>query len=85
MASSVAERSRTVKISTTVTEFDLAFLEKYTAQHGLPSRAAGFHAAIKALRELELQQQYLEADEEWYTSGEAEVWECVSGDGIEAE
>lgn len=85
MASSVIDRGRTVKVSTTLAERDLVFIENYANRHGLPSRAAGFHAAISALREKELEAQYEEAYHEWYISGEAEVWECVSGDGIESE
>jgi len=85
MASSVMDRNRTVKVSTTISAQDLAFLERYANLHGLPTRAAGFHAAISALRERELAAQYALADEEWYLSGEAAAWECVSGDGIESE
>jgi len=85
MASSVTDRGRTVKVSTTISEYDLAFLERYANRHRLQSRAAGFHDAISALREKELEAQYEEAYQEWYESGEAEVWECVSGDGIDSE
>jgi hypothetical protein len=34
------------------------------------------------LREKSLEEQYLVADEEWYASGDAAVWESAAGDGL---
>ena len=78
-------RQRTVKVSTTLPERDVVFIERYAKEKNLPSRAAAYQAAVKALRDQELMRQYEEADKEWYESGEAAVWECTVGDGIEDE
>lgn len=61
---------------------DLSFLKDYGERHGLPSRSAAFHAAVAALREKALEEQYLAADEEWYASGDAPVWDSTAGDGL---
>jgi hypothetical protein len=85
MTTGVINRGRTVKLSTTLPAADLDFLESYSNRHKLPSRAAGFHAAIKALREQELYEQYLAADREWYDSGNAAAWNTTTGDGVQPE
>lgn len=64
---------------------DLTFLKEYEQRHGLGSRSAAFHAAIGALRERALEEQYLEADREWYASGDAAAWDQAAADGLEPE
>ena len=76
---------RAVKVSTTLPERDVDFIERYTIRNNLPNRAAAYQAAVRALRHEDLMRQYEEADKEWYESGEVEVWECTVGDGIEDE
>ena len=61
---------------------DLSFLKEYEKRHGLPSRSAAFHAAVAALREKALEEQYVAADEEWYASGDAALWDSTAGDGL---
>ncbi|HYQ73599.1 antitoxin [Cellulomonas sp.] len=70
------------RVTVTVPVPDLDFLREYERSHGLASRSAAFHAAIAALREKELESQYLEADEEWYASDDAAAWDQTSGDGL---
>lgn len=70
------------RVTVTVPVPDLDFLRTYERAHGLRSRSAAFHAAIAALREKELESQYLEADEEWYASDDAALWDRTSGDGL---
>lgn len=62
---------------------DLAFLREYERRHGLASRSAAVHAAVAALREKALEEQYLLADQEWDESGEAAAWNGVTADGLE--
>ncbi len=61
---------------------DLSFLKEYEERHGLPSRSAASHAAVAALREQELEEQRIAADEEWYASDDAALWDRTSGDGL---
>ncbi|MCG7284525.1 antitoxin [Cellulomonas sp. ACRRI] len=70
------------RVTVTVPVPDLDFLKEYERAHGLRSRSAAFHAAIAALREKELESQYLEADEQWYGSDDAAAWDLTSGDGL---
>lgn len=70
------------RVTVTVPVPDLDFLKEYERAHGLRSRSAAFHAAIAALREKELESQYLEADEQWYGSEDAADWDLTSGDGL---
>ena len=74
-----------VKVSTTLPQADVDFIKYYAEKHELPSHAVAYQAAVKALRNLELMRDYEEADKEWYESGEAALWECTVGDGIDDE
>lgn len=71
----------TEKISATLPSVDLAFLKEYMGVTGT-TRSGALHHAVQALREQSLEEAYRQADVEWYESGEAEVWETVSGDGL---
>lgn len=61
---------------------DLTFLKQYEQRHGLGSRSAAFHAAIAALREKALEEQYVAADEEWYGSDDPGTWDRTAADGL---
>ncbi|KQY97549.1 antitoxin [Microbacterium sp. MEC084] len=65
-------------------EVDLAFLEAYGRRHHLASRSAALRAAVRALREAEAEREYVTAFEEFGESGDAELWDGVSGDGLRA-
>lgn len=69
------------KISVTLPTMDLVFLTEYMSHTGV-SRSAAVHRAVAALREQALEEAYLEADAEWYESGDAEAWGAVVGDGV---
>ena len=71
-----------MKTSVSLPEVDLRYEEDFARRNGLPGRSAAFREAIAALRERELVDAYIEADAEWYGSGEASAWDAVSGDGI---
>jgi Arc/MetJ-type ribon-helix-helix transcriptional regulator len=62
---------------------DLTFLKQYEQRHGLSSRSAAFHAAIGALREKALEEQYVAADQEWYASDDPLTWDQTTADGLE--
>lgn len=72
-----------MKISVSLNSEDVAFLDSYAAEHDKGSRSAAVAAAIRALRDEELEDAYAEAFIEWRDSGEQRVWESVVGDGLD--
>lgn len=71
-----------MKISVSLDSEDVAFLDSYASRHGNGSRSGAVAAAIRALRDEELEDSYAEAFVEWQGSGEQRVWESVVGDGL---
>ena len=71
-----------MKLSVSLPDKDVEFLDDYASKHDL-SRSAALAAAVRSLRGESLRDQYVEAYREWTDSGEAEVWEAVIGDGLE--
>jgi Arc/MetJ-type ribon-helix-helix transcriptional regulator len=72
-----------MKVSVSLPDPDLMFLDEYSRRVGLASRSAAMHAAVRALRERDLEAAYLAADEEWHASGEADVWDAAIADGLD--
>ena len=72
-----------MKISVSLPEEDVEFLDQYALSLGARSRSAVIQRAVRLLRATELGPAYAQAWEEWEAAGEAEVWELVSSDGIE--
>ncbi|MDL9979471.1 ribbon-helix-helix domain-containing protein [Microbacterium candidum] len=70
------------KVSLSLDEHDVAFLDAETADGHFPSRSAAVQAAVRLLRESRLADAYAEAYGEWNESGEAEAWAPTSLDGI---
>ena len=73
-----------MKISVSLSEEDVEFLDEYARALGVPSRSAVIQRAVRMLRAAELGPAYAEAFDEWRLSGDAEVWEPAAGDGIES-
>ena len=71
-----------MKLSMSLPEQDVAFLDRYAREHGMPSRSAAMHAAVRLLRAADLECSYEDAFAEWETTGDAGVWEAVAGDGL---
>jgi Arc/MetJ-type ribon-helix-helix transcriptional regulator len=71
-----------MKVSVSLPEGDIAFLDEYANAHAFQSRSAVVHKAIDALRLGGLDDAYREAWDEWTESGEADVWDTTTGDGI---
>ncbi|MCF4119420.1 ribbon-helix-helix domain-containing protein [Antribacter sp. KLBMP9083] len=74
-----------VKLGVSLPKTDVEFLDDYAARSGLSSRSAALHEAVRSLRDAYLEAAYLEADEEWYASGEAGAWDAVVADGLDAD
>ncbi|HTR89792.1 MAG TPA: ribbon-helix-helix domain-containing protein [Solirubrobacteraceae bacterium] len=71
-----------MKLSVSLPDADVEFLDEYANAHGCPSRSAAVHQAIRSLREDELGEAYDAAWKQWEDSGEAEIWDSATGDGL---
>lgn len=74
-----------MKLSVSIPDEDVAVLDRYVREAGLPSRSAGVQQALRRLRRPSLQQDYADAYAEWEDSGEAKVWDAVTADGLDGE
>ncbi len=72
-----------MKISVSLPDKDVEFLDEYARSLGVRSRSAVIQRAVRLLRATELGPAYAEAWEDWEASGDAEVWDSTVEDGIE--
>jgi Arc/MetJ-type ribon-helix-helix transcriptional regulator len=72
-----------MKVSISLPDEDVEFLDHYTKERGLESRSAALQKAVRLLRSAELAAEYAAAWEEFDPEGEAALWETTVGDGIE--
>ena len=70
-----------MKVSVSLPEEDVEFLDQYARTQGYDSRSAVVHKAVRLLRASELGGDYADAWNEWSESGDAEAWDSVVGDG----
>jgi Arc/MetJ-type ribon-helix-helix transcriptional regulator len=73
-----------MKVSMSLPQEDVEFLDSYAQAQGYPSRSAVLHQAVRLLRAAELTDAYEDAWGEWVRTGEAELWEVATGDGVTA-
>ncbi len=71
-----------MKISVSLPDEDVEFLDEYSATEGYKSRSAVVHTAVRMLRSSKLGAAYADAWDEWGQSGEAEVWDRAAADGL---
>lgn len=71
-----------MKVSVSLPADDIDFLDDYAKGHGVVSRSAVLHRAIRLLRATQLEDAYAEAWDEWRESGEASAWEATASDGL---
>ncbi|NLT28933.1 MAG: ribbon-helix-helix protein, CopG family [Propionibacterium sp.] len=71
-----------MKLSVSLSEEDLAALDRHVSQAGLGSRSAGIQDAIRRLPDRGLQDAYAEAWEEWQASDDGAHWENLVPDGL---
>ncbi len=62
---------------------DVEFLDQYAVEQGINSRSAVLLQAIRFLRTSQLGPAYAEAWSESSLSGDEELWDTTSGDGVE--
>jgi len=72
-----------MKLSVSLTEEDVEFLDEFADTHGLPSRSAALHRAIRLLHATRLGEAYAQAWIEWDNSKGAADWEPVVSDGLD--
>ena len=70
-----------VKLSVSLSDEDVEFLDAYALAQGLASRSSAVHHAVLLLRRAELRAAYDEAWESW-SSSDAEPWESTAADGV---
>ncbi len=71
-----------MKISVSLPEGDVAFLDRYASETSTDSRSAVIHAAIELLRAAHLEDDYAQAWQDWDRHEGAAAWEQAAGDGL---
>ncbi len=69
-----------MKLSVSLPDDDVAFLDQVAADRSLDSRSAALQAAVRALREQSMVEAYFEAYLE--SRDESRAWDAVIGDGL---
>jgi Arc/MetJ-type ribon-helix-helix transcriptional regulator len=70
-----------MKVSVSIPDDDVRFLDEYAREQGLESRSAAVHRAVRLLRTAELAEAYQAAWEEWESEG-AREWDATAADGV---
>ena len=71
-----------MKVSVSLPDDDVEYLDRYASTQGLQSRSAVLHRAVRLLRASELGAAYEDAWTEWAHTGERDVWEPTASDGL---
>jgi len=71
-----------VKMSVSLPEEDVEFLDAYAKDHAVGSRSAALHKAVDLLRAAQLASAYEDAWDSWSSSGDSEVWDAALADGL---
>lgn len=71
-----------MKLSVSLPDEDVEFLDQYARTQGYHSRSAVVHKAVRLLRASELGRDYADAWEEWAESGDADAWDAAMTDGL---
>jgi Arc/MetJ-type ribon-helix-helix transcriptional regulator len=71
-----------MKVSVSLPDEDVEFLDAYARSQGIESRSAVVQKAVRLLRASELGPAYEDAWQEWSSKGEDEAWSTVSADGL---
>lgn len=71
-----------MKISVSLPEEDVSFVDEYARRTEAASRSAVIHDAIELLRASRLEEEYAEAFAEWDGSEDAAFWDQFSADGL---
>ena len=72
-----------MKVSVSIADEDVEFLDRYATEHGVESRSGVVQRAVSLLRAVELGDDYAAAWAEWDGS-DAELWDTAVADGLGA-
>jgi Arc/MetJ-type ribon-helix-helix transcriptional regulator len=70
-----------MKVSVSLPEADVAYLDAYARTQGLESRSAVIHQAVRLLRANELSDAYEDAWQDWDNEPDSKLWETTIVDG----
>jgi Arc/MetJ-type ribon-helix-helix transcriptional regulator len=73
-----------MKVSVSLPEEDIEFLDSYVKDHGAGSRSAALHEAVALLRAAQIANAYEDAWGSWTSSDDAEVWDAALADGLDS-
>lgn len=71
-----------MKLSVSLPDEDVEFLDRYAKSQRIGSRSAAVHKAVRLLRASQLGAAYEDAWAEWAASADADLWESAVGDGL---
>jgi Arc/MetJ-type ribon-helix-helix transcriptional regulator len=71
-----------VKLSVSLPEDDVKYLDEYARAQRLESRSAALHKAVRLLRASELGSAYEDAWMEWAESDDDQLWDTTVDDGL---
>ena len=71
-----------MKVSVSLPDDDVRYLDEYARERGLESRSAALQQAVRLLRTGELGAAYAAAWEEWSSDDDASAWESTTPDGL---
>ncbi len=69
-----------MKVSVSVPDEDIEFLDNYVKTHQFASRSAAMRRAIRLLRASELFESYAAAFAEWSDDPGSDAWDAASAD-----
>lgn len=70
-----------MKVSVSLPDDDVEFLDAYAEREGIASRSAVLHKAVRLLRAAELGAAYEDAWDDWEASGDRTRWDATAADG----
>ena len=70
-----------MKLSVSLPDIDVEFIDHYASQHEVDSRSAVVHRALTLLRSNVLGADYAAAWDEW-ASSDGELWDATVADGL---
>ncbi len=71
-----------MKVSVSIPESDVEFLDEYAKSHGMASRSAALQRAIRLLRANQLSRHYAAAFAEWADDADGSTWDVAVADGL---
>ncbi len=71
---------RDMKVSVSIPDEDVEFLDSYTKNHQIASRSAALQRAIRLLRASELTDAYASAFTEWADDPTTDAWDATVAD-----